>query len=437
MSAGIDASHRGAVGTLDAAPGGFSHGREVDGWNEGRALQPHDYLGGGRPLGDVVRAAGPVRGEALHRLALGSATAMARLHLAGIAGLRLHPGNVMIEANGQVYVAPGPRDSEFPSRDVRDWADVIVFAAAGRRAGEGEEPDLDRLLPAVRAVIDECRQADPGSRPTAVELVSILLGHSAAVSRASVDDLLREAENRLRPYEPPPYEATLVPTPLWRKPVFLAGTAIGVSIVAAAAVTVVMTSGSAREPDWRDVLGAIDRRTATFQVAGDGIIAEGRFSFDPDAATAYEMRLTCGNAPQAVDVSIVGDRGVAAGVPFDVARPQFEPCAQMAAASVRGYTSPHTIKALIDAAGTDVSVAPEPGGGLAISGTTTANPGAGPAGSPGRIAEEGPVAFELRLAGDGLPVRLRLQTKTRAQGSTVVETAYRDWREFEAVTGRS
>ncbi|MGP3964339.1 hypothetical protein ACTWPT_51100 [Nonomuraea sp. 3N208] len=223
-------------------------------------MQPHDYLGSGRPLGDVVRAAGPVKGEALYRIALGSATTMARLHLAGIAGLRLHPGNVMIGAHGQAYFAAGPRDSEFPSRDVRDWADVIVFAATGRWAGEGAEPYLDRLLPALRAVVDECRQADPGSRPTAVELVSILLGHSAAVSRGSVDDLLREAESRLRPAEPPSYEATLVSTPLWRKPVFLAGLALGVSIVV---VAVVLISGAARELGWQDVLGTGSAVTST------------------------------------------------------------------------------------------------------------------------------------------------------------------------------
>ncbi|WP_164904126.1 hypothetical protein [Nonomuraea polychroma] len=399
-------------------------------------MQPHDYLGSGRPLGDLVRASGPVKGEALYRLALGSATTMARLHLAGIAGLRLNPGNVMIEAHGQVYVAPGPRDSELPSRDVRDWADVIVFAATGQLAGQGGEPDLDQLLPALRTVIDHCRQPDPGSRPTAVELVSILLGHSAAVSHARVDDLLREAESRLRPYEPPPDEAPPASTPLWRKPWFVAGVAIGVSIAAVAAVAVVMISSATREPDWRDVLGAIDRRTAGFQYVRGGVAAAGRLSFDPDAATAYEMELACENDPP-VAVSIVGDRGVAAGVPFDAEAPGIETCAPLSAAAVRRFSSPRTIKALIDAAGTNVSAAPEPDGGLTITGATMAHRlrAEGRVDSYGQIVKEGPVEFEVRLAADGLPVRLRVQTETRAEGTKVAETAYQNWRAFEAIKG--
>ncbi|TMR96386.1 hypothetical protein [Nonomuraea basaltis] len=221
---------------------------ETQRWSSGLALRPDDYLGQGRPLAEFVRAAGPFKGEALYLLALGSAATMARLHLAGIAGLRLSPANVMIGPHGQAFFTAGPRDSEFPSRDVRDWADVIVFAATGRQAGEGEEPDLDRLLPALRAMIDECRQPDPGSRPTAVDLVGILLGHPGAVSRASVDDLLQEAENRTRPYEPAPYEPVLVTTPLWRRPAFFAGIAIGVLIVAVVAGAVIAIAGAARQP---------------------------------------------------------------------------------------------------------------------------------------------------------------------------------------------
>ncbi|MGN9841525.1 hypothetical protein ACTMTI_25700 [Nonomuraea sp. H19] len=249
---------------------------EFQGWTGGLALQPRDYLGRGRPLADVVRTAGPVRGEALYLLTLGSAATMARLHLGGIAGLRLSPGNVMIGAHGQVFFAPGPRDSEFPSRDVRDWADVIMFAATGRQAGEGEEPDLDRLLPALRAVIDECRQPDPECRPTAVELVSILLGRSEPPPRATVEELLREAENRTRPYEPAPYEDVLVSTPVWREPAYLAGVAIGVLIVAFAASVVIAISS-----------GAVQASSAD--------------AFEGSAVTSYEMKPTVGNAPEPIE----------------------------------------------------------------------------------------------------------------------------------------
>ncbi|WP_188195461.1 hypothetical protein [Nonomuraea sp. SYSU D8015] len=414
-------------------------GREVDGWSTGLALRPHEYLGKGRSLADVIRAAGPFRGEALYLLALGSAATMARLHLAGIAGLRLSPANVLIGPHGQAFFAPGPRDSEFPSRDVRDWADVIVFAATGRTAGrDGEEPDLDRLLPALRAVIDECRQPDPESRPTAVELVRILLGHSAAGTGASLEELLREAESRTRPYEPPPDEPAPASTSLWRKPAFFAGIAIGVSIVAVAAFAVVAISGqAAREPHWADVVSAVDRRTATFTQKGRDVAAGGRLSFDRDAATSYEMKLTCGNAPKPAKVSLVGDRGVVGGAPFDANRPGIEPCAQLHAPAVRRYSSPYTIKALLDAAGTDVSAAPAPGGGQEITGTAPAHRIRGEESTDdfGGFGGEGPVRFWLRVDGDGLPVRLKVQSTGRTEGPLTVETTYRDWRAFEAIKG--
>ncbi|NUP82332.1 MAG: hypothetical protein HOV96_32800 [Nonomuraea sp.] len=212
---------------------------ECQGWGGGLALRPRDYLGTGEPLADVVRAAGPFRGEGLYRLALGTAATMARLHLTGIAGLRLSPLNVLIGPHGESSFAPGPRSSEFPASDVREWAEVILFAATGQAA---DEPDLDRLLPALRGVVDQCRRPDPGARPTAVDLVRILLGHSASARRASVRELLREAERRAGPYEPPP---PVVPAPMWRRPAFLAGVAIGVLLVAVAAFGVTAVSGYA------------------------------------------------------------------------------------------------------------------------------------------------------------------------------------------------
>lgn len=214
---------------------------EVQEWGGGLALRPRDYLGTGEPLAEVVRAAGPFRGEALYRFALGTAATMARLHLTGIAGLGLSPLNVLIGPLGEAAFAPGTRSSEFPASDVREWAEVIVFAATGQEGGD--EPDLDRLLPALRGVVDQCRRPDPGARPSAVELVRILLGHSASARHASVRELLREAERRAGPYEPPP--PSVSSPPMWRRPAFLAGVAIGVLLVAVAAFAVTAVSAYA------------------------------------------------------------------------------------------------------------------------------------------------------------------------------------------------
>ncbi|WP_345558475.1 hypothetical protein [Nonomuraea rosea] len=182
---------------------------EFQGWSGGLALTPRDYVEDGDSVADIVRAAGPIEGEALYLFALGSAATMARLHLAGIAGLRLNPRNVMIGARGQVSFAPGPRDSQFPSSDVLDWADVIVFAATGQ--WQGPEPGLDWLLPRLCTMIGDCHRRDPSTRPTAVDLVHTLLGYPGTPQRATLNDLLLEAENRTRPYEPEPEPARAQP----------------------------------------------------------------------------------------------------------------------------------------------------------------------------------------------------------------------------------
>jgi hypothetical protein len=182
---------------------------EFQGWSGGLALTPRDYVEDGDSVADIVRAAGPIEGEALYLFALGSAATMARLHLAGIAGLRLNPRNVMIGARGQVSFAPGPRDSQFPSSDVQDWADVIVFAATGQ--WQGPEPGLDWLLPRLCTMIGDCHRRDPSTRPTAVDLVHTLLGYPGTPQRATLNDLLLEAENRTRPYEPEPEPARAKP----------------------------------------------------------------------------------------------------------------------------------------------------------------------------------------------------------------------------------
>ncbi|WP_326631381.1 hypothetical protein OIE67_43120 [Nonomuraea fuscirosea] len=423
---------------------------EFQGWSEGLALRPRDYLGKGDSLAAVVRAAGPYQGESLYLLALGTATTMARLHLGGIAGLRLRPGNVVIGAGGQASFAPGPRDAEFPAQDVKDWADVIVFAGTGHVAGGGVEPDLDRLLPALRAVIDECRRPDPFARPTAVDLVRILLGHSGGARGATVHELLLEAERRTRPYEPEPPADDPAPAPLWRRPAYLAGLAVGVLAVAVAAGTVVLVSSrvtppsSAARPAVNDVTAAIGRRTATFEQRtelsryGETVVADGRLSFDANAATAYDMKLTCGNAPRTTRVSLVGRSGVAAGVPFDAVRPPLEPCDQSRAPSVRDLSSPHSIQALIDAAESDVTSTPE-AGGRTITGSALAHRVRGEEGlaAYAGTSAEGPIEFTLRVDAKGLPVSLKLHLESRADGTRDVETVYRDWRAFEAIEGET
>ncbi|MEU1720123.1 hypothetical protein ACNF49_03065 [Actinomadura sp. ATCC 39365] len=136
----------------------------------------------GESLTEFVRAGGPLRGAALHRLALGSAAAMARMHAHGVTGLRLTPDNVALGTRGQVLVGvQGSPGRGGPAADVRDWAELVTFAS-----GSGALPQP------LRGVVERCRRPEPAGRPSAAHVVRVLLGHTMATAVASVDDLLRK-----------------------------------------------------------------------------------------------------------------------------------------------------------------------------------------------------------------------------------------------------
>ncbi|MEU5859737.1 MULTISPECIES: hypothetical protein [unclassified Nonomuraea] len=136
----------------------------------------------GESLTDFVRRGGPLRGAALHRVALGSAAAMARMHAHGVTGLRLTPDNVALGTRGQVLVGvQGSPGRGGPADDVRDWAELVRFAS-----GSGALPHP------LRGVVERCRRPEPAGRPSAAHVVRVLLGHTMATAVASVDDLLRK-----------------------------------------------------------------------------------------------------------------------------------------------------------------------------------------------------------------------------------------------------
>ncbi|WP_188188682.1 hypothetical protein [Nonomuraea sp. SYSU D8015] len=153
------------------------------------ARRARDDQARGAALADFVRRNGPLSGTALHRLAWACAAAMARLHARGTAGLRLGPQTVALGTRGQVLIgwegAATVRDDRAMSEDMRDWADLVVFAATGSRRG-----DPDVLPPVLRTAVERCRHPDPEVRPAAAHVLRALLGHSMATAVASVDDLL-------------------------------------------------------------------------------------------------------------------------------------------------------------------------------------------------------------------------------------------------------
>ncbi|MGP3919992.1 hypothetical protein [Nonomuraea sp. 10N515B] len=141
--------------------------------------------GQGAALADFVRHSGPLRGQALQRLAIACAATLARLHASGMFGLRLSPESVALGTRGQVLIGWHPKAGGSAAEDIQAWADLVVFAATGVQDG-----DRAVLPPTLRIAVEQCRQSDTAARPRAVDLLRVLLGHTVATAVASVDDLL-------------------------------------------------------------------------------------------------------------------------------------------------------------------------------------------------------------------------------------------------------
>ncbi|MCO5991950.1 serine/threonine-protein kinase [Actinoallomurus rhizosphaericola] len=168
----------------------------------------------GRTLEQAVRDDGPLRGDALQRLATGLASALAAIHDAGIVHRDLKPGNVMFLENGEPvvidfgiaqgvdatrltatglvigtpgYLAPEiieGEDAGAPA-DVHAWAGTIAYAATGRAPFGGGtfesifykimegRPDLDGVPEALLPVVRAAMARNPAERPTAHALVEL------------------------------------------------------------------------------------------------------------------------------------------------------------------------------------------------------------------------------------------------------------------------
>jgi Serine/threonine protein kinase len=168
----------------------------------------------GRSLAVVVAQDGPLRGDALVRLANGLADALARIHAAGVVHRDLKPANVLladgepyvidfgiahaldsasVTASGAVVGTPGYLAPEVlegreagPAADVFSWAATLAFAATGRHPyGTGpapavayrvvhHEPDLDGVPDLLSPLLAECLARDPEQRPSARALCARL-----------------------------------------------------------------------------------------------------------------------------------------------------------------------------------------------------------------------------------------------------------------------
>ncbi|WP_084464688.1 serine/threonine-protein kinase [Microtetraspora fusca] len=172
----------------------------------------------GVSLQEYVRAYGPRSDGALDRVAVGTATALAAIHRAGVIHRDFKPANVLIGADGPrvidfgisrlldattttggpvgtpAYLAPEQLRAEpvGPACDMFSWALTVAFAASGRHAFAADTygailarilygtPDLGPLDGPLREIVVACLASEPRDRPTAEEVLGRLLGGGGA-----------------------------------------------------------------------------------------------------------------------------------------------------------------------------------------------------------------------------------------------------------------
>ncbi|MFI1993534.1 serine/threonine-protein kinase [Actinoplanes sp. NPDC020271] len=207
----------------------------------------------GPSLAAEVRDNGPLSGAALHSVAVGIATALTAIHGAGVIHRDLKPGNVLFarggikvidfgiarafEATSQhtrtdqmvgtvAYMAPERFDPAggrpvTPAADIFAWAAVVAFAATGRTPFAADSaaatamriltqpPDLSGVPVPLRPVVERALDKDPEARPTARELLDVLLAGTAPLSPAAPAPV--EADTVLVPVVAPRRRSRLLP----------------------------------------------------------------------------------------------------------------------------------------------------------------------------------------------------------------------------------
>ncbi|MFC7716136.1 serine/threonine-protein kinase [Nonomuraea recticatena] len=218
----------------------FCTAQVVDaGFDDGRPYIVSEYVDG-PSLSREVALAGPRSGGALERLAVGTATALAAIHRAGIVHRDFKPQNVLLGPDGPrvidfglakaldaaatvsgrgvgtpAYMAPEQITASAITGavDVFSWGATMCFAAnASAPFGQDSvapvlhriltaEPELGRLDGRLGALVEHCLDKDPRNRPTSRELLLALLGAGDEVPA----EVLRS---------PPPHILRVDPYPL-------------------------------------------------------------------------------------------------------------------------------------------------------------------------------------------------------------------------------
>ncbi|SNS46627.1 Serine/threonine protein kinase [Streptosporangium subroseum] len=188
---------------------------------DGRPYIFSEYVDG-PSLAQVIEERGPLRGAELRRLAIGTLTALAAIHQAGVIHRDFKPANVLLAREGPrvidfgisraldststafdhlvgtpPYMAPEQFEQleAGPAADLFAWASTVVCAATGEPPFGNDslpvvihrilngEPRLGDLDEELRELVEECLSKDPRARPAATAALLRLLGHPVAPQR--------------------------------------------------------------------------------------------------------------------------------------------------------------------------------------------------------------------------------------------------------------
>ncbi|MFF2145548.1 protein kinase [Kitasatospora sp. NPDC058190] len=169
----------------------------------------------GPSLGAAVEAAGALPADAVHRLAVGLATALVEIHRTGLIHRDLKPENVLLAEDGvrvidfgiarateeeaelthtggvigsPAYMSPEQAEGRAltPAGDVFSLGSVLALALTGRSPFAGastlqtlynvvhSEPDLTAVPAVTRPLLAACLAKDPAARPTPARLLELL-----------------------------------------------------------------------------------------------------------------------------------------------------------------------------------------------------------------------------------------------------------------------
>ncbi|GAA1742251.1 serine/threonine-protein kinase [Nonomuraea bangladeshensis] len=283
------------------------------GFDGGVAYLATEYVEG-PDLASVVRQA-PLTGANLEALAIGVATALTAIHQAGVVHRDLKPSNVLLSPVGPrvidfgiaqladtsghapatlaqgmgtpAYMSPEQARGEqaTPASDVFSWGSLVAYAGTGRppfgTGGVAEvvyrvihhAPALDGLDERVRPLVERALDKDPARRPSAQQLMDLLMGRSAV----PVDAATRAVSETWTPVvapptrqdpPPPPARRRLLPTVL----VGLAAAALGVAATLAVLRPWEARGGGSGEPT---VAATLDAAGSRLSVRIDALTRQG------------------------------------------------------------------------------------------------------------------------------------------------------------------